>query len=110
MECSNSGWESLVIRTSITPIAYFIKRCCQKDITSELKHFGIDIFGIEIETHKIRVSYRSSTANSSERDIKKIVVDSVLKIASKVCVIPLSGFNCKWSYELLSSEVESASS
>lgn len=110
MECFCSGWESLVIKTSITPIAYYIKRCCQKDITNELIRYGIELFSIEIETHKIRVSYRSSTANGSERDLKKTVVDTVLKMANKVCVIPLIGFNCKWSNELLSSDIEYSSS
>ena len=110
MECFCSGWESLVIKTSITPVAYYIKRCCQKDITNELIRYGIEIYSIEIETHKVRVSYRSSTANGSERDLKKTVVDTVLKMANKVCVIPLIGFTCKWSNELLSSDIEYSSS
>ena len=108
MESFNTGWESQVIKTGMTPIAYYIKRCCKKDIINELKRYGIEIYDIDNEAHKIRVSYRCSTASSGDRDIKKIVIDSVLKITSKLCVIPYTWPNCKWSFDLLSSEVELA--
>ena len=106
MECYNEGWESLSVSIDITPIAYFIYRCCKNGLIEELKLHGYNIYNIDYDANKIILQYRYICVTGLEVDVKRRIMDFISRRGSRLSIIPLQMPSSIYNFEKLLSEVE----